>query len=73
MSKTKNHIPLDYVVALGLALSGNLCTPCFAEVFHLSTLGTATLVKTCRDAGDPLQDDCQDIFWASLIRWCFRT
>ena len=58
MSKPKNHIPLDYVVALGLALSGNLSTPCFAEVFHLSTLGTATLVKTCRDAGDPLQDDC---------------
>src|SRR5271165_2749718 len=47
-----------FVVALGLALSGNLSTPCFAQALHLSTVHTATVRDSCRQAGDSMQIDC---------------
>ena len=71
MSKPKNHIPLDYlracldadlaaasVVALGLALSGDLSTPCFAQGFSVSTVGAGTLADVCREADDPMRIEC---------------
>ena len=56
MTKPKNRVPA--ALALALALSGNLWTPCFAENFQLSDVGTATVTDICRKAGDPMQIDC---------------
>jgi hypothetical protein len=47
-----------FVVALGLALSGNLSTPCFAQAFQLSAVGAATVTNSCRQAGDPMRIEC---------------
>ena len=46
------------VVALGLALSGNLSTPCLAQGIPSSSVGTWTVMESCRRAGDPLRMDC---------------
>ena len=72
MPKPKNRIRLDYlracfdadllpaafVIALGLALFGNLVMPCFAQGLRMSTVGTTSVTDNCRHAGDPLEIEC---------------
>jgi hypothetical protein len=49
-------LPAALVVALGLTLSGNLSTPCFA--LYLSDVDTATVTDSCRAAGDTMRIEC---------------
>jgi hypothetical protein len=48
-----------FMIALGLALSGNLSTPSFAQGIPVSTISTREVMESCRRAGDhPLRIDC---------------
>jgi hypothetical protein len=42
-----------FMIALGLALSGNLRTPSFAQGIPVSTVSTREVMESCRQGGRP--------------------
>jgi hypothetical protein len=47
-----------FMTALGLALSGNLSTPSFAQAIPVSAVSTQDVMESCRRAGDQMRIEC---------------